>query len=113
MDTVSIFSNLLNNAIENSKVSTEKKIYLNIYTQNNNFIVIRIENSSDKEPRVIDGHLKTHKDNEELHGIGMNSIRKALTNYNAALRWKYDEKERFFISDIIFNVPQKRNSSKM
>ena len=109
MDTVSIFSNLLNNAIESCKESAEKKIYLNIYTENNNFIIIRTENSSDKEPLVIDGHLKTHKDNEELHGIGMNSIRKALTNYNAALRWKYDEKERFFISDIIFNAPQKRN----
>ena len=113
MDTVSIFSNLLNNAIESCKESAEKKIYLNIYTENNSFIVIRTENSSDKEPLVIDGHLKTHKDNEELHGIGMNSIRKALTNYNAALRWKYDEKEKFFISDIIFNVPQKRKSSKM
>lgn len=103
-DTVSIFSNLLNNAIESCASSAEKKIYLSIYTENDNFIVIRIENSSDKEPLVIDGHLKTHKDNDNLHGIGMNSIRKALTNYNTVLKWKYDAKEKYFITTIIFDV---------
>lgn len=111
MDTVSIFSNLLNNAIESCASSAKKKIYLNIYTENDNFIVIRLENSSDKEPLVIDGHLKTHKDNDKLHGIGMNSIRKALTNYNATLKWKYDAKEGYFITTIIFNMSFDDNHS--
>lgn len=69
MDAVTIFSNLINNAIESCENSSEKKIYMKIYTVNKNFVVIKIENSSDKKPLVIDGKLKTHKSNERLRGI--------------------------------------------
>lgn len=58
MDIVTIFSNLINNAMESCAHSSEKKIYLNIHTENQNFIVIKIENTSDIEPIVINGRLK-------------------------------------------------------
>lgn len=101
MDVVSIFSNLLNNAIESCKRSDNKTIFLNISTQKDIFIVIRLENTADEKPIIIDGKLKTHKYNEELHGIGMNSIRRALKKYNGYLKWDYDEKQKIFSTIVI------------
>lgn len=101
MDIVTIFSNLINNAMESCAHSAEKKIYLNIHTENQNFIVINIENTSDIEPIVINGRLKTHKDNAKLHGIGMNSIQRALSDYNGSLTWKYNSVEKIFSTTII------------
>lgn len=101
MDIVTIFSNLINNAMESCAHSSEKKIYLNIHTENQNFIVIKIENTSDIEPIVINGRLKTHKDNAKLHGIGMNSINRALSSYNGSLDWKYNKEQKIFSTTII------------
>lgn len=100
MDTVSIFSNLINNAIESSTKSKKKKIFFTAYASSGNFIVIKIENTADQRPLIIDGKLKTHKDNAELHGIGMNSIRRAVKNYNGVFDWKYDKEQRIFSSVI-------------
>lgn len=101
MDIVTIFSNLINNAMESCFRSSEKKIYLNIHTENENFVVIQIENTSDIEPIVINGKLKTHKDNDKLHGIGMNSINRTLTTYNGSLTWRYDKEQKIFFTTII------------
>ncbi len=105
MDAVTIFSNLINNAIESCENSLEKKIYMKIYTVNTNFVVIKIENSSDKKPLVIDGKLKTYKNNEQLHGIGINNIKQALKKYNGTLSWSYDEQmKRFCIMITIQHI---------
>ena len=101
MDVVAIFSNLLNNAIESCTRSKDKTIFLNISTQRDIFSVIKLENTADEKPIIIDGKLKTHKDNDKLHGIGMNSIRRALKNYNGHLKWKYDEKEKIFSTIVV------------
>ena len=69
--------------------------------ENQNFIVIKIENTSDIEPIVINGRLKTHKDNAKLHGIGMNSISRALSAYNGSLDWKYNKEQKIFSTTII------------
>lgn len=103
MDIVTIFSNLINNAMESCSRSSEKKIYLNIHTENENFVVIQIENTSDVKPIVFNGELKTHKDNAKLYGIGMNSIRRALEKYNGLLTWDYSEQKKFFSTMIIVN----------
>ena len=102
-DIVALFSNLINNAIDSCKNSKEKKIYIDIYTVNDNFVVIRIENSSDKKPLVIDGKLRTHKDNDKFHGIGMLSIRRILKKYDGTLLWKYDEDKKLFCTTITIN----------
>ena len=100
-DVVSLFSNLINNAIEGSEKSVAKKIYLNIRMQNDTYIIINTENSADTEPLVIDGKLRTRKTNKNLHGIGMNSIRRTLKKYNGSLSWEYDRKNKIFCTNII------------
>lgn len=90
-DTVSIFSNLMNNAIESCIVSNEKSIYLDVFCSNNAFTVIKIENSAETPPRVIDGRLVTSK-GKGLHGIGMKSVKNAVEKYGGDLEWEYKQK---------------------
>lgn len=101
MDTVTLFSNIINNAIEACEYSINKIINFDIHTINDNFVVIRVENTSDTQPIVIDGKLRTHKDNERLHGIGMTSIRNALKKYDGSLDWSYDINKKIFTTTII------------
>ena len=101
VDIVSLFSNLINNAIEGCYNSEEKKIYLNIHTSNENFIVIKCENTSNTKPLVIYGKLRTHKNNKEFHGIGMHSIRKIIKKYNGSLKWSYDVENKIFATVIV------------
>jgi hypothetical protein len=107
IDTVSLFSNLINNAIEACNECEEKKIFLNISAANKNFITMKIENTVDKKPLVIDGKLRTHKKNKDLHGIGMNSIRRTLTRYDASLDWNYNADNKIFSVTIVLQNNKK------
>ncbi len=104
MDIVALFSNLINNAIESSSRSKTKRIFLSIIMANENFVVIKMENSCDVKPVVINSRLKTIKENEPLHGIGMSSIRRAIKNYNGYLQWSYDEREMLFNTTVVIKT---------
>lgn len=101
IDIVSVFSNLLNNAIESSEKSAEKLININIYTMNNSFLVIKIDNSCDKKPIQENGFYKTTKISDEEHGIGLKSVVKTLKDYNGDLRLEYNDEERTFSTMIM------------
>ena len=84
--------------------SEEKNIYMDIYMANNSYLVIKIENNADIKPIVIDGKLKTHKkDNIAMHGIGMESIKNVLKNYDGDLSWSYDNAKRMFCTTVFIN----------
>lgn len=100
IDIVSVFSNLLNNAIEGAKGSEKKIIYVNLYKMNNAFLVIKVENSCDKEPVEENGFFKTTKTRGE-HGIGLKSVSRALREYGGDLRITYDSPERIFSVTIM------------
>ena len=104
IDIISIFSNLLNNAIEGSETSEKKLIYVNIYKMNNNFVIIKIENSCDKQPIEGNGFYKTTKISQGEHGIGLKSVVNALKQYNGDLRMEYDSGEKIFSSMIMMSV---------
>lgn len=61
LDVVSIFANLIDNAFESCELSKEKKMYLSINIFNESYLAIRMDNSSDCQPKVIEGRLQTHK----------------------------------------------------
>lgn len=66
-----------------------------------------MENTADKKPLVIDGKLRTHKKNKDLHGIGMNSIRRTLTRYDASLDWSYNADNKIFSVTIVLQNNKK------
>lgn len=105
IDVVAIFANLIDNAMESCRISLTKKIFFSINIMNNSYIVIRVDNSADKEPVVINNHLSSWKHDKENHGIGFLSIQKSLSKYNGSLRWSYDNDTRTFTTIILINLP--------
>lgn len=108
-DVVSIFANLIDNAIESCVTSKDKRMFLSINIMNESLAVIQMDNSSDCEPTVVGGSLQTHKLHKKIHGIGMSSIEKALKNYNGKLRWEYDNKAYVFRTILIVNRKNVKN----
>lgn len=108
-DTVAIFANLMDNAIEASGKSAAKKIFLSIYEMNSAFTVIRLDNSADSEPVTEGGALVTSKSDKNLHGIGTVSIKQALKKYGGDIEWSYDKSEKKFVTTILISHFSKKN----
>lgn len=96
MDTVAIVSNLMDNAIEACLKSEKRTIFVDLYTVNNLFSAIKVENSSDSKPEIVKGHLMTDKEDKKLHGVGIKSIQNSLKKYNGILDWSYDVRNKYF-----------------
>ena len=106
IDTVAIFSNMLDNAIEAAENAERKEIYVDLYTVNKSYSAVKIENYTDKEPIVLDGMPKTQKENRDIHGMGIKSINNALKKYNSELTWTYDSDKKFFRAVVLIHIPQ-------
>ena len=107
-DMIAVFGNLIDNAIESSLLSKNKKIFLQIKIMNDKVLVITIENSADKGPIIENGKLKTRKEDKDNHGVGMLSVKQALNNYNGKLKWEYDEDKRIFVVTILIGLYKNR-----
>lgn len=103
MDIVTIFSNLLDNAIESAVLCKEKKITLDLYRVNENYVTIKVTNSCERKPvQKKDGTLKTTKTEEKKkHGLGIKSIERALENYEGKMQWFYEEEKKRFTAIVI------------
>ena len=106
MDTVAIFSNLINNAIEACSSSARRDIFIDLYTVNNAFSVIKVEHYADKEPIVVEGMLRSGKDDGNSHGIGIKSINNSLSKYDGKMSWSYDKAKGMFRTVISINNSQ-------
>lgn len=106
MDTVAIFSNLINNAIEACSDSVRKDIFIDLYTVNNAFSVIKVENYADKEPIVVEGMLRSCKSDGNSHGIGIKSINNSLSKYGGKMSWSYDKAKNIFRTVVSINASQ-------
>lgn len=94
-DTVAIFTNLINNAIEACEGTSNSCIHLS-FMQSGKLLAIKLSNSCSSLP-VHDGQeLKTTKKDKAAHGIGMKSVKRAVKNYGGELDWS--------CSDGIFTV---------
>lgn len=102
-DTVAIFSNLINNAMESCIKSQEKNIFIDFSTRNESFTVVKIENNCDEPPVSKGSSLISKKDNTDMHGLGMKSIQNSLKSYSGEINWSYDETAKFFRTIVLFN----------
>lgn len=103
-DIVTILTNLLDNAVEASLISSNK--YISIETDyRNNFSIIIITNSCDTAPN-FDSTLipKTTKKNKTLHGFGIKSVKKTLNKYNGDIAFEYDSDRKQFTATIMFEI---------
>lgn len=103
-DLVTILNNLLDNAIEAAKNSSNPFVSLSTeYT--NTYAVITIANNIITSPIVINDKLITTKKNKKQHGIGIKSVKRALSKYDGDLEWEYDESNKIFTITVILLCP--------
>jgi len=104
LDTCTVFSNLLDNAIEAtaSLKPENKKIELNI-RKNKNFWIITETNPIENNILIVDNTIATSKKDQSNHGFGILNIREAVSKYdgecNIAVKEKANEKS--FVFDIM------------
>ena len=82
IDTCSIFSNLLDNAIEAcDKINQGDKVIELKGNVANGFFVIKCENTKVNYVLYSGENITTDKEDKELHGIGLKSIRESFEKY--------------------------------
>lgn len=83
MDICTIFGNALDNAIECELLipDTEKRLIHVSVSQQNNFILIRVENYFEGELNMQNGIIATTKGDNNYHGYGIKSIGYSVKKY--------------------------------
>lgn len=100
-DLVTVISNLLDNAIEAS-VESEKH-FITVKTKKvNTYDSLIITNSCDMTPIAVNNELRTTKKYKKVHGLGIKSVLKTLKKYDGDLEWEYNDKNKEFITTVIF-----------
>ena len=97
-----IINNLMDNALEAAKLSNDRTIDFSLRCVNN-FDILNVSNSCDKEPMHYGKRLVTTKNSKELHGYGTKIIKKYANKNNAEYEWFYDKEKHCFNSTIIFS----------
>ena len=102
-DMVTILGNLLDNALEAAKTSTQKTVTFET-DYRNDFSVIIISNSCDTNP-ILNGKAlpSTTKANKQLHGFGLKSVRNTLKKYNGDISFDYDNESKIFVVTVMID----------
>lgn len=103
-DLTALLDNLLENAYEAAKSSTEKQIDLHIDYRNENFLLIDLHNTSDHQPKLIGKELVTTKQDSGVHGIGLKSISRIVKRYSGNMNYQYDEDRKIFHTSIMLKL---------
>lgn len=98
MDLTTIFSNLLDNAIEGVQERLgSKEIWLKV-AKFNDFLVINVSNNTDVPPISDGDELRTTK--KQHSGLGLQNVKLTLLKYQGNMRIDYD-KEIFTVNIVI------------
>ncbi len=101
-DIVIILGNLLDNAIEATERLKSHR-YINVHMEfNKNCLFIVVKNSYDNVIKIVNGAIKTRKEDRALHGIGMKSIETAVEKYSGAISYEHNQTE--FIANVMLYV---------
>lgn len=100
-DVCSIFSNILDNAIEAcNKIKNDEK-YIKIRgTFVKSYYVIRCENSKVNKIKIKNNRIISSKKDKFIHGIGLKSVKSSLKKYDGELEIE-DFKDKFLVQIYI------------
>jgi signal transduction histidine kinase len=99
-----LLDNILENAFDASKTSTEKAIELTIKPVNTNFISINVSNSCAKAPQTKNEMLVTNKENKNLHGVGIKSIKRIAKEYAGHTDYSFDKDKMIFTLKVVLKI---------
>lgn len=106
-EIVTLFGNLLDNAIEASKDSTRKIIRLDVRADDG-FLSILLKNTIDKSVLDANSELRTTKKEKAYHGFGVKNIKRIINKYNGFI--DYYEEDGYFVCDIMLPVKKDRTA---
>lgn len=107
VDICSIFSNILDNAIEvcNKIKYKDKKITLK-GTVVNNFFVVKCINTKENDVLLSGNKIMTDKKDKDLHGIGIDSVKSSVKKYDGSVEFKFEE-DKF---TVVICIPIRKNA---
>lgn len=98
-DITTIFSNLLDNAIE-ACIKKEKGRYMDIRTMSRgDMLLIQIKNSIEEKPIWQEGKPVSQKG--QNHGIGLKNVEKVVVEYNGSVDFEVNDKE--FVCNVLLS----------
>lgn len=108
MDICSLFGNAIDNAIECVEKIEDRNmrlVKLTVRTQNR-FLLIRVENCTEKPVDLNGGQPATTKENKESHGYGIKSIRRAAEKYGGCVT--LEQQDGWFIMTVLIPLPEQK-----
>lgn len=104
-DFITILYNIIENAVESCLFGGT--VYISFLRSEINYIVLKVRNTSSKTDENI---LKSYKENQDNHGIGIMSIRNSVKQLNGKVEFSYDDDLKQFKTLII--LPYSVSASK-
>lgn len=90
VDLVAILGNLLDNALEAADGAEESLRFINLTIRRiNEMLIIKLENGCKTAPVMEEGELKTTKQDTDLHGWGLRSVRTTAEYYDGTVETEY------------------------
>lgn len=101
MDIISLFYNIISNALEAAKKSEEKNIEINVKLENN-ILYVDSYNSVSKSVDISKIKLGvTSKDDKDMHGIGLLNLNKIIKKYSGDMEWSEADNGMFKLEIFI------------
>ena len=100
VDISSIFGNLLDNAGEAAKKCEKGQVSVALYMENGGSLAVcRIENNYVGELRSEGSKLLTTKEDPELHGLGLQNVKRLVDQYSGYIQQEYGDE--VYVTTII------------
>ena len=97
LDLCVVVSNIMDNAIEASKVSSMPRIELN-FSRRENYYRIEVRNRINESVLMTNANLKTTKKDSDHHGIGLQNVREIVERNDGMM--EYYESGHWFIVQV-------------
>lgn len=109
IEICTLFSNLLDNAIEACEKIEGDRRWIEIYiTRKSGMLYLTISNSIKGRPSEQEGKLITNKQNYQLHGYGIKSVQKIVCKYEGDFSYQVHERE-FVVTITFWGLQARRN----
>lgn len=101
MELVSMFGNLLDNAIEAcQKIPPGERKICVFLERKNDMVMIRVSNSAQNAPIIKEGEVLTSKEDRSSHGYGLKNVNAIVEKAGGQIRYEYHNQT--FVAQIMF-----------